>query len=591
MSQADSQNKNSYKLYRRLLWEVRHLWPLLVISIIGSIVYSGANSYAMYLLKPLLNEGFTSSGITHQSGAVLRYLAIVLVFLFVLRGLGSYFSSYYMGKLGARVVFSFRQRIFGRFLDLPASYYDKSSSGKLLSRLLYNVDQVTNATGSAIITVFQDGTFVIGLLCVMFFVSWQLSISILVVGPFLALFIVWLSRRFRNISRQTQRAMGDVTHMAEEALNSYKEIRIFGGQKIQQERFDKNLQYTYRQQVKIMFLDGISSPIIQFFGAIILGTILFIVSFVGVKDGGWLDAGGFVAFFAAMMAILKPIKNLTSVNATIQKAVAATEDIFDLLDHLPEVDCGTKTLDKVKGEVVVDNVTFAYEGAEAPALNQMSLTVKSGQTVALVGRSGSGKTTLVNILMRFYQQQQGDVKIDGVSTTELTLENLRSHCSMVSQNVNLFDDTVFNNIAFGKKGEATEEEVIQAAKDANAWEFISKLPLGLQTPAGHNGCNFSGGQRQRIAIARALLKDAPILILDEATSALDNESERAVQQALTRLMANRTTFVVAHRLSTVEHADMIVVMDRGRIIEQGNHAELLALDGAYAQLYRHGLEE
>lgn len=591
MSQPNSYDKKSYKLYRRLLWEVRHLWPLLVISIIGSIVYSGANSYAMYLLKPLLNEGFTSSGITQESGAVLRFLAVILVFLFVLRGIGSYLSSYFMGKLGANVVYSFRKRMFGRFLDLPAAYYDKSSSGKLLSRLLYNVDQVTNATGNAIITVFQDGTFVIGLLCVMFFVSWQLSISVLIVGPFLALFIVWLSRRFRNISRQTQKSMGDVTHMAEEALNSYKEIRIFGGQKIQQERFDKSLSYTYRQQVKIMFLDGISSPVIQFFGAIILGAILFIVSYVGVKDGGWLDAGGFVAFFAAMMAILKPIKNLTSVNATIQKAVAATEDIFDLLDHHPELDKGTKALETVKGEVVLENIVFAYSEYAEPALDHLSLMVKPGQTIALVGRSGSGKTTLVNLLMRFYQQQQGDVKIDGVSTTDLTLENLRSHCSMVSQNVNLFDDTLFNNIAFGKKGNVTEEEVIRAAKDANAWEFISQLPRGLQTPAGHNGCNFSGGQRQRIAIARALLKDAPILILDEATSALDNESERAVQQALIRLMANRTTFVVAHRLSTVEHADVIVVMDKGRIVEQGNHLELIALDGMYAQLYRHGLEE
>ncbi|MBK2123936.1 lipid A export permease/ATP-binding protein MsbA [Fangia hongkongensis] len=585
MTASANVKEKTYKLYRRLLWEVRALWYLLAISVVGSIIYSACDAYAMYLIKPLLNKGFTPGG-----GEFLKGIALLFLLLFILRGVGSFLSSYFMGKLGANVVYQFRKKMFSRFLDLPANYYDKTSSGKLLSKLLYNVDQVTSATGSAIITVVQDGAFVIGLIIVMLVTSWQLSIIVLLVAPFLAIFITWISKRFRHYSRNTQSAMGSVTHAAEEALVNYREIRIFGGQAYQQEKFDKNLKYTYKQQLRTLLLDGLSSPVVQFIGAIVIAVILFIVASYGLKNGGWLDAGGFVAFFASMMAILKPIKNLTSVNATIQKAIAATEDIFDILDSQPEPDNGTKTIAKVKAQVKFDAVSFNYAGTTQKALNNISFTAESGQMIALVGRSGGGKSTLVNLIARFYQPTSGVITIDGVNTAELTLENLRSHISLVSQHVNLFDDSIYNNIAYGKEGDVSQEEVLAAAKAANALEFIERLPNGFDTVVGQNGFNLSGGQRQRVAIARAILKDAPILLLDEATSALDNESERAVQQALNRLMENRTTFVVAHRLTTVEHADRIIVMDGGEIVETGVHKTLVEKEsGLYAKLYQQSL--
>ena len=577
----------TYKLYQRLLWEVRQLWHLLIISILGSILYSACDAYAMYLIKPLLNRGLTPTG-----GEFLKGLALLFLLLFTLRGVGSFLSSYFMGKLGAKVVYGFRKRIFSRFLDLPAQYYDNTSSGKLLSKMLYNVDQVTSATGSAIITVVQDGTFVIGLIVVMIVTSWQLSIMVIIAAPFLAIFITWISKRFRHYSRNTQSAMGSVTHLAEEALTNYKEIRIFGGQHYQQQKFTTQLRYTYCQQLKTLLLDGVSSPIIQFIGALVIAAILLMVANFGLDNHGWLDAGGFVAFFAAMIAILKPIKNLTGVNATIQKAIAATEDIFDILDHQTEEDLGKKTLAAALGNIRFENVNFCYPGTTQTVLKNINLEVKNGQTIALVGRSGGGKTTLINLLARFYQPTSGKILLENENTAELTLQNLRSHISLVSQHVNLFNDSIYHNIAYGKEGDVTKNEVIKAAKDANAWEFIQKLPSELDTYVGQNGLSLSGGQRQRIAIARALLKNAPILILDEATSALDNESERVVQQALNRLMENRTTFVIAHRLSTVEHADKIVVLDAGEVLEIGTHQTLLAdQKSLYTALYHQSFQQ
>ncbi|MED7788180.1 lipid A export permease/ATP-binding protein MsbA [Francisella sp. 19X1-34] len=579
-------------LYKRLLGQVKHLWHFLVIAAVGSIFFSAADASMIYLINPILNYGFGTGGnVTKQSASILMLMGVGMVGLLTLRSIGSFLSNYFIGSLGQKVVYKFRKDIYKRFMDLPATFFDKHSSGQIISRLLYNVDQVTEATSTAIITVVQDGTFVIGLIIVMVVSSWQLSLFLIVVGPFLGVFISIINKKFRSLSRNTQSSMGNVTHTAEETLRNYKEIRIFGAQKKQQNKFFNNLGYTYSQQIRTIALDSLTSPVIQIIASLVLALSLFTIAIFGTNAGGgssWLTAGSFASFFAAAAAILKPIKNLTKVNVVIQKAVAATEDIFYILDYPGEEETGKKELKKVSGNVTIKDVSFAFSTLNV--LNGVSVDIKAGETVAFVGKSGSGKTTLTSVISRFYTQHKGHISIDGVDTRELSLENLRSHLSMVSQNVHLFDDTVYNNIAFGLSRDVSEEEVIDVLKRANAYDFVQELPEGMHTNIGNNGSKLSGGQRQRISIARALLKNAPILIFDEATSALDNESERVVQQALESLTKSCTTIVVAHRLSTVESADKIVVMDGGKVVECGKHEELLEQGGLYTRLYQSGLE-
>ncbi|AFB78238.1 Lipid A export ATP-binding protein [Francisella tularensis subsp. tularensis TIGB03] len=579
-------------LYKRLLLQVKHLWHFLLLAAIGSIFFSAADASMIYLINPILNYGFgPGGGITKQSATILMLMGVGMVGLLALRSVGSFVSQYFIGSLGQKVVYKFRKDIYKRLMDLPASFFDKHSTGQIISRLLYNVDQVIEATSTAIITVVQDGTFVIGLIVVMFVSSWQLSLFLIVVGPFLGLFISIINKKFRNLSRNTQSSMGNVTHTAEETIRNYKEIRIFGAQQKQQNKFFKNLDYTYSQQIRTIALDALTSPVIQIIASLVLAFSLFTIAIFGTNEGdgsSWLTAGSFASFFAAAAVILKPIKNLTKVNVVIQKAVAATEDIFYILDYPAEKETGSKELAKVDGNVTIKDLSFAF--GEHKVLSGVSVDIKAGQTVAFVGKSGSGKTTLTSIISRFYTQHEGEILLDGVDTRELTLENLRSHLSIVSQNVHLFDDTVYNNIAFGLSREVSEEEVIDALKRANAYEFVQELSDGINTNIGNNGSKLSGGQRQRISIARALLKNAPVLIFDEATSALDNESERVVQQALESLTKSCTTIVIAHRLSTVENADKIVVMDGGRVVESGKHQELLEQGGLYTRLYQSGLQ-
>ncbi|MDE4956305.1 lipid A export permease/ATP-binding protein MsbA [Francisella tularensis subsp. holarctica] len=579
-------------LYKRLLLQVKHLWHFLLLAAIGSIFFSAADASMIYLINPILNYGFgPGGGITKQSATILMLMGVGMVGLLALRSVGSFVSQYFIGSLGQKVVYKFRKDIYKRLMGLPASFFDKHSTGQIISRLLYNVDQVTEATSTAIITVVQDGTFVIGLIVVMFVSSWQLSLFLIVVGPFLGLFISIINKKFRNLSRNTQSSMGNVTHTAEETIRNYKEIRIFGAQQKQQNKFFKNLDYTYSQQIRTIALDALTSPVIQIIASLVLAFSLFTIAIFGTNEGdgsSWLTAGSFASFFAAAAAILKPIKNLAKVNVVIQKAVAATEDIFYILDYPAEKETGSKELAKVDGNVTIKDLSFAF--GEHKVLSGVSVDIKAGQTVAFVGKSGSGKTTLTSIISRFYTQHEGEILLDGVDTRELTLENLRSHLSIVSQNVHLFDDTVYNNIAFGLSREVSEEEVIDALKRANAYEFVQELSDGINTNIGNNGSKLSGGQRQRISIARALLKNAPVLIFDEATSALDNESERVVQQALESLTKSCTTIVIAHRLSTVENADKIVVMDGGMVVESGKHQELLEQGGLYTRLYQSGLQ-
>ena len=579
-------------LYKRLLLQVKHLWHFLVLAAIGSIFFSAADASMIYLINPILNYGFSpGGGITKQSASILMLMGVGMVGLLALRSIGSFVSQYFIGSLGQKVVYKFRKDIYKRFMDLPASFFDKHSTGQIISRLLYNVDQVTEATSTVIITVVQDGTFVIGLIIVMFISSWQLSLFLIVIWPFLGLFISIINKKFRSLSRNTQSSMGNVTHTAEETIRNYKEIRIFGAQQKQQNKFFKNLDYTYSQQIRTIALDALTSPVIQIIASLVLAFSLFTIAIFGTNEGGgssWLTAGSFASFFAAAAAILKPIKNLTKVNVVIQKAVAATEDIFYILDYPAEKETGNEQLGKVDGNVIIKDLSFAF--GDHKVISGVSIDIKAGQTVAFVGKSGSGKTTLTSIISRFYTQQKGEILLDGFDTRKLTLENLRLHLSMVSQNVHLFDDTVYNNIAFGLSREVSEQEVIDALKRANAYEFVQELPNGIRTSIGNNGLKLSGGQRQRISIARALLKNAPVLIFDEATSALDNESERVVQQALESLTKSCTTIVIAHRLSTVENADKIVVMDGGKVVESGKHKELLEQGGLYTRLYQSGLQ-
>nr|Q47908.2 RecName: Full=ATP-dependent lipid A-core flippase; AltName: Full=Lipid A export ATP-binding/permease protein MsbA [Francisella tularensis subsp. novicida] len=570
-------------LYKRLLLQVKHLMAFSAFGCYRKYIFLSADASMIYLINPILNYGFgPGGGITKQSATILMLMGVGMVGFIALRSVGSFVSQYFIGSLGQKVVYKFRKDIYKRLMDLPASFFDKHSTGQIISRLLYNVDQVTEATSTAIITVVQDGTFVIGLIVVMFVSSWQLSLFLIVVGPFLGLFISIINKKFRNLSRNTQSSMGNVTHTAEETIRNYKEIRIFGAQQKQQNKFFKNLDYTYSQQIRTIALDALTSPVIQIIASLVLAFSLFTIAIFGTNDGGgssWLTAGSFASFFAAAAAILKPIKNLTKVNVVIQKAVAATEDIFYILDYPAEKETGSKELAKVDGNVTIKDLSFAF--GEHKVLSGVSVDIKAGQTVAFVGKSGSGKTTLTSIISRFYTQHKGEILLDGVDTRELTLENLRSHLSIVSQNVHLFDDTVYNNIAFGLSREVSEDEVIDALKRANAYEFVQELSDGIHTNIGNNGSKLSGGQRQRISIARALLKNAPVLIFDEATSALDNESERVVQQALESLTESCTTIVIAHRLSTVENADKIVVMDGGKVVESGKHQELLEQGGLY----------
>ena len=565
-------------VFKRLFHTVKSFWPVFLVAALGNVMYSGADAYVTYLFRPLLDKGFLQ-----KDTSFLEILPLIIIGIFIVRGIGSFVGAYAIGWIGRKIVWIFRRQIFDHLLILPAYYYDATVSGKLLSKLTYNVELITMATGNAVTTMVREGGSVVFLLGVMFYVSWKLSLIILVVGPPIAILFRFISKRFRTLSKRIQDAMGDISHIAEETIAGYREVRIFEGQEHQRKQFHKVVDYNFSQGIKIIFADAVSSPLIQLLGALVLAIVIYVA-----LGGGHLaiSPGSFAAVLAAMIAISRPMQRLTRVNNQLQQGIAAAESIYELLDEPVENNQGTQTLDNVAGEIVFQNVAFHYQQTELPVLTDINLTIKPNQSIALVGRSGSGKSTLVSLLSGFYRPVSGHVKLDGIDICDIELHNLRSHIAMVSQHVTLFEDSIFNNIAYGCQEKVTEQEVIDAAKAAHAWGFIKDLPEGLQTRVGENGLNLSGGQRQRVAIARAILKDAPILILDEATSSLDNESERAVQSALETLQKDRTTIIVAHRLSTIENADQIVVMEQGEIKEMGSHKALMQQKGIYAQLHQ-----
>lgn len=568
--------KYSLKLYGRLLRYVVPFWPAILIAAFGNIICAGVDSYSTYLFKPLLDEGFIE-----KNAHFLSILPILIMGLFLARGIGNVVSTYFMGFVSKKIVMIFREQMFAHIMRLPAKFFDHSASAKLLSRLTYNVDQIIQATGVTFTILIQQTFFLAGLITVMFITNWRLALLIFLVLPFLVTFVRYVSLRFRTLSRRIQNAVGDVMHTAEESILAYREVKIFGGEGQQTRLFRANVHYNFVQEMKVTLTDALSSPIIQIFCSFILALVIYFAT----RPHHVMSPGSFVAMLTAMLAAFKPVRDLSQVNSSIQRGLAAAEGIFDLLDQPAEADLGTKTLQNVNGDIQLKNLNFRYLPDGPLVLKNINLHIPAGKTVAFVGKSGSGKTTLISLLGRFYDVNQGEILLEGVNIHDLKLKNLREQFAMVSQHVSLFDDTIYHNVAFGDKENAPEEDVIKALKAAHAWEFVERLPQGLQTMVGENGFNLSGGQRQRVAIARAILKNAPILILDEATSALDNESERAVQEALEDLRKDRTILIIAHRLSTIEKADIIVVLDKGEIAEMGSHQDLLDQKGIYSQLY------
>lgn len=577
-------NLTAGELYRRLLGYVKPYWPAFLASIIAMIVFAGTETGMAALMKPLLDGSFVE-----RDPETIKLIPLLLIGLFLIRGVANFFTTYGLGWIARNVIRKLREEMFERLITLPASFFDRSTSGQLMSKLLYDVEQVASAATEAILTVIRDSLTIIGLIAWMIYLNGMLSLIILVTVPFIALLVFHVSRRFRRISKNIQNSMGDVSHVCGEIIEGHREVKTFGSQPYEIKRFDKINNANRSQQMKKIATDAISQPIIQLITVLGLAGVIYLATLPDVLAE--ISVGSFISFVTAMFMVLTPLKRLTKVNAKLQAGIAAAESIFTLLDEKPEVDDGQLTMDRAKGHIQYQDVSFSYNPSKGNVLNNVSFEAKPGQTVAFVGHSGSGKTTLVGLLARFYNIDQGQILLDGFNISDLKLADLRRQISLVNQQVVLFNDTIANNISYGQAGEVSEEQIIEAAKSAHAWDFIQRLPEGLHTEVGENGVLLSGGQRQRLAIARALLRNSPVLILDEATSALDTEAERHIQAALEVLMQQRTTLVIAHRLSTIENADLIVVMHNGEILETGTHTELMAKGSHYAELHRLQFQE
>lgn len=570
-------DEDGIAVLRRLMSYVKERRLGFVGGVIGMLGFAAVDAVFVSSIKPLIDEGLSG-----KNSAILTWMPLFVILIVTLRGFCTFLSSYCMAWVGNHVVMKLQQEVFNHLMALPMSFFDRENTAHLLSKITYDANQVSNSASSALVSLIREGATVIFLIGLMFYQSWQLSMVFLIIGPAVGVLISVINKRFRAVSRQSQRSMATMTATTDQMLKGHKEVLMFNGQQVEELRFADVSNKMRRQNMKMVSADAIGTPIVQIVASFALAIVLFVATIDDVRST--MTAGTFTLVITSMMMLMRPLREVTQVNTRFQRGITACQSLFGVLDTPTEQDNGELVIERVRGEVEFRNVTFTYAGKTTPALNNVSFTIPAGKSVALVGRSGSGKSTIASLLTRFYEIDQGEILLDGVNIREYTLSNLRSQFALVSQQVHLFNDTVANNIAYAAAERFTRDQIEQAGKIAHADDFVSKMEQGYDTMLGENGTNLSGGQRQRVAIARALLRDAPVLLLDEATSALDTESERHIQSAIDELCKQRTSLVIAHRLSTIEKADEILVIDEGRIVERGNHNQLMAKQGAYAQL-------
>jgi len=565
--------------YRRLLKYAYPYWTGFTVAVIGMVIVASSEAGFAAMMRPMLDGSFVD-----KDPKIIAIIPWALLALFLYRGLGSFLANYCMDWVGRHVIHDLRRQLFSHLLDLPSTFYDNTVRGNLTAKLIYDVEQVAMATTKSVTIVIRDTLTVVALLGWMVFLSWKLSLFFMALVPVMAIIVVNISNRFRRISRAIQSSMGNVNQVTQQVVDGNRVVKVYNAHKQESEKFRLANDFNRRQNMKLALTSAVNIPLVQFFGAFALAAVIFFVT----RDSTLrhVTVGTFMSFVTASMMLLAPLRRLTEVTQQVQKGVAAAQSIFYLLDQQVEINQGSKKVDVISGKIEFRQVQFQYQTSESPVLSDINLFIPAGQSIAIVGRSGSGKSTLAALIPRFYELTEGTILLDDTAIEDFDLINLRQQIAIVSQEVALFNDTVYNNIAYGSNSSKSREEVMQAARQANALEFIEDMPQQFDTIVGDQGVLLSGGQRQRISIARALLKNAPILILDEATSALDTESERAIQIALNELMKNRTTLIIAHRLSTIENADVIVVLHKGRIVEQGKHADLLAKNGYYTNLHQ-----
>jgi len=565
-------------VYRRLLSYARPHWRIFMLGVLGMIMYAAVSPLIAWFIKRFLNAAYLA-----KNTDVLKFVPLGLIGLFVFRGIGDYLSNYFPGLVGRRMIASMRAELFGRYLMLPTSWYERESSGPMLSRLTYNAELVADAATNSVTVLIRDSLTIIGLISYLFWQNWRLAAFAMLAAPVIAGLMRSVNRRFRRYSTRIQNSMGDVTRVAKEAIEAHRVVKVFNAQEHMRAAFAVANELNRHANLRLIAARAASNPVVQLIASFGLAGVLFVAD--RQLAAGTLQVGELLGFLTALMLVTEPLRRLTNVSGPLQQSIAAGASLFEVLDAPIEPQGGTRTLTRARGEVEFRDVNFTYDVDKGKVLHNINLHVPAGTTVAIVGRSGSGKSTLVSLLPRFYDPGSGAVLLDGVDIRDYRLHDLRAQISLVSQDVVLFNDTIRNNIVFGASG-VSEQALSAAAEAAYVSEFASELPLGMDTEVGDRGLLLSGGQRQRIAIARALLRDSPVLVLDEATSALDTASERHIQSALDRLVRDRTTFVIAHRLSTIEHADLIVVMQEGAIVESGTHEQLVARSQVYAQLHQ-----